>query len=657
MTVQSNADLIETVPYHQLFLSPYNVRKDESDLAIEELADLIAVEGVLQNLAGYWEVQGRGRTKKRTVGIVAGGRRYRAIGLLVEQKRVPPDFPVPCLVTTKDRAIAISLAENSGRLALHPADEFVAFRDLVNQGRSIEDVAATYHVKPIVVQRRLRLANVHAEFLDLYRRRVITMEHMMAFAVTDDTQRQQAAWKALPPGGRSASALRQLLTESEVLVSRPLAKFVGLEAYQAAGGAIRKDLFAECNEDSTYLVDAPLLQRLARAKLDAVAESLRAEAGAWIEVSPRLDFADLATYQHVQTVTRDPTPEEQATLDQIDNERGEIETQLFDLQEADSVGRADTSEEDETGCDRDDDGKDDGEEEDRDDALSPEERKLRDCLNVLDEAENTLRESFEVPDPAQAAAAGTLLSIGRDGELRVIKGLLKPEDAKKFAPAIKTRPEKKARGALGTTMTLRLSAYRTQALQAVLADRPKIALAALCHRMVISTLLHCDDLYKASLRIQVEGPRLENYADDLKDTKAYLALQSRRESWVSKLPSDPNLLLPWLLEQPDATVHELLALCTSISLDAIQSSESVNAADPIARATGLDMSDWWVPTASGYLGKIKKEQILEIVKTVVSPTEAARVEKMKKADMAKAAEAILANKRWLPAFYKTVEAA
>jgi ParB family chromosome partitioning protein len=455
------------------------------------------------------------------------------------------------------------------------------------------------------------------------------MEHMMAFAVTDDTERQQAAWKALPPGGRSASTLRQLLTESEVSVSRPLAKFVGLEAYQVAGGAIRRDLFAECDEEATYLVDAPLLQRLARAKLDAAAENLRAEAGAWIEVSPRLDFADLATYQHVQTVTRDPTPEEQATLDQIDKERGEIETQLFDLEEASAVGHTDTRDED-----------------DRDAELSPEERKLRDRLDVLDEAENTLRESFEIPDSAQAAVAGTLLSIGRDGELRVINGLLGKTPSKKRTP-----------GALATTMALRLSAHRTLALQAVLADKPKVALATLCHRMVVSTLLHCHDSYKASLRIQVEAPQLENYADDLNGTKAYLALKSRRESWISKLPTDSNLLLPWLLEQPDSTVQELLALCTSISLDAVQSSDDVNSADPIARATALDMSDWWAPTASGYLGKIKKEQILEIVKSTVSPTEAARLEKMKKTDMAKAAEAILADKRWLPAFYKTDHAA
>jgi ParB family chromosome partitioning protein len=358
-------------------------------------------------------------------------------------------------------------------------------------------------------------------------------------------------------------------------------------------------------------------------------------------------------------VTREPTSEEQAALHQIDKERGELETQLFDLEEGGLLGSADRPEENSTEDDYEDDCPDD-EDDDQDDddhEPSPEERKLHDRLDMLDEAENTLRESLEIPDPAQAAIAGTLLSIDRDGELRVIKGLLKPEDAKTFAPAPKAQPEKKSRGALGATMTLRLSAHRTQALQAVLADRPQIALVALCHRMVISTLLNCHDPHKASLRIHVEGPQLENYADDLKGTKAYLALQSRRESWLSRIPGDPNLLMPWLLDQPDTTVQELLALCTAISLDAVQSSVGRSAADSIAEATGLDMSDWWSPTASGYLGKIKKEQILDIVKTAVSPTAAAGLEKMKKAEMAKAAETILADKRWVPSFYRGAEAA
>ena len=165
MVVQSNADLIENIPFHQLFLSPYNVRKDVSDLNISELADLIAAEGVLQNLSGYKEITGRGKNKKTTVGVVAGGRRFRALALLLEQKRIEPEYPVPCLIVERERATAVSLSESSGHKDLHPADEFVAFRDLVNEGKSIEEIAVAFGVTPLVVQRRLRLANVHPDFL------------------------------------------------------------------------------------------------------------------------------------------------------------------------------------------------------------------------------------------------------------------------------------------------------------------------------------------------------------------------------------------------------------------------------------------------------------------------------------------------------------
>ncbi len=98
------------------------------------MADLIAAEGVLQNLAGYAETRGKGKRAKTMFGVTAGGRRYRALSLLLEQKRITPDYEVPFLAASRERAIAISLAENTERLPLHPADEFVAFRELVDQG-------------------------------------------------------------------------------------------------------------------------------------------------------------------------------------------------------------------------------------------------------------------------------------------------------------------------------------------------------------------------------------------------------------------------------------------------------------------------------------------------------------------------------------------
>ena len=163
------------IDVRHLSLSPLNVRKTGGDTGIEQLADLIAAEGVLQNLDVYECDEGEGK-KKTTHAVVAGGRRWRALQLLIRQKRIKPDYAVPCLVVGRERAVQISLAENSGREPMHPADEFDAFRQLIDAGQSVEDVAARFGVAPVVVQRRLKLANVGPTFIALYREGDITLE-------------------------------------------------------------------------------------------------------------------------------------------------------------------------------------------------------------------------------------------------------------------------------------------------------------------------------------------------------------------------------------------------------------------------------------------------------------------------------------------------
>lgn len=122
-------------------------------------------------------------------------------------------YEVPCRVTTYDRAVEISLAENSGRQAMHPADQFEAFKKLLDAGQSVEDVAARFGVAPLIVQRRLKLANVRPEFLALYRSGKVSLEHLMAFAVTDDHARQLQVWQGLKPYERHPSDIRRALTE------------------------------------------------------------------------------------------------------------------------------------------------------------------------------------------------------------------------------------------------------------------------------------------------------------------------------------------------------------------------------------------------------------------------------------------------------------
>jgi hypothetical protein len=124
------------------------------------------------------KVAGRGRTRRRGLlqglsvravldpdgaetgmyEIPAGGRRYRALELLVKQKRMAKTQPVPCVVRTEGLAEEDSLAENVQRVALHPLEQFRAFQTLRGQGLGEEDIAARFFVSPAVVKQRLKLA-------------------------------------------------------------------------------------------------------------------------------------------------------------------------------------------------------------------------------------------------------------------------------------------------------------------------------------------------------------------------------------------------------------------------------------------------------------------------------------------------------------------
>ena len=611
---QSQFHFIEA---RHLSLSPINVRKTGGDTGIEQLAALIAAEGVLQNLDVYECENGEGK-KKTTHTVVAGGRRLRALQLLIRQKLIKPDFAVPCLIVSYERAVQISLAENSGREPMHPADEFDAFRQLIDAGQAVEDVAARFGVTPLVVQRRLKLANVCPTFIDLYREAKITLEHLMAFAVTDDHERQQQAWDALKPYERHPSALRQALTEHEVSAREPLAKFVGIKAYEKAGGVVRRDLFQE--EDDGVMLDSELLRQLAAQKLEKHAEKFKEEGVAWVEVRPDWSYSDRAEYGRVRTMLRPATEAEQTQLDALTARRSELDAQL----EAE------------------------GEDEGKYDELSEQIEGVETQLEALDAAR-------EVVDPEQQACAGAVVSIGRDGKVHIERDLLKPEDSKCFARSRKdSTAAPKAPREHSAVLVRRLTAQRTLALQAVLAQRADVAVIALTHRLVLRTF----PLYALSrdsvVEIDARNAAFGAHADELAGSKAHAALQTRREALEATLPREAEHLFAWLLGQPQNDVLGLLAFCVAQSVDAVTQDETRGAVDELAHAAGLDMREWWSATAANYFGSVPKARVLEVVRETVSPEAAATLAKLKKAALTQAAEQKLAGTGWLPALLRNV---
>jgi ParB family transcriptional regulator, chromosome partitioning protein len=213
------------IPFNKLVLSQSNVRRVKAGVSIEELAEDIARRSLLQSLSVRPVLDGDG-PETGIFEVPAGGRRFRALELLVKQRRMNKTQPVPCVARTDGLAEEDSLAENVQRVALHPLDQFRAFQTLREKGLSEEEIAARFFVSPAVVKQRLKLAAVSEKLLDVYAEDGMTLEQLMAFTVTNDHARQEQVWDQLARCyNREPYYIRRQLTEGAVRAADKRAQF------------------------------------------------------------------------------------------------------------------------------------------------------------------------------------------------------------------------------------------------------------------------------------------------------------------------------------------------------------------------------------------------------------------------------------------------
>lgn len=275
---------MSTFPLNQLKPSPQNVRKT-GGASIADIAASIKHHGLIHPLSVTTDGL-----------VVAGGRRLQALQLLAKEGHFTDDHPVPCTVISHNQATEISLAENVMREAMHPADEFDAYQRLVTEDKlTPAEIAERYGVTERHVQQRLRLANLAPLFIRLYRDGNASQEQLMALSVTDNAEAQLEAWKAGEHHSyyRSPERLRDALLEKEITSEDAVPVFVGIDAYRAAGGKVREDLFS----DVVVLLDGALVNRLAQAKLQAEADKVLAKGWGWAEARIEWYAADRAKYK------------------------------------------------------------------------------------------------------------------------------------------------------------------------------------------------------------------------------------------------------------------------------------------------------------------------------------------------------------------------
>jgi len=619
------------VPLSRLVLRPTgrNVRKTPR-MSIPELAASIQRVGLLQNLIVIAAADGEHYE------VVAGGRRLAALKLLAKKHRIAKDWEVPCLLVADGTARTASLTENVQREAMHPADQFEAFAALVAEGRPIEDIAADFSVTPLVVQRRLKLANVSPRLMVDYRADAVSLDQLMALSITDDHAAQESAFYDAPTWQRHPANLRERLTEREIDAYRhPLVRFVGLDTYEQAGGGVRRDLFAE-GDAGVYLTDAALLERLVQDRLACITAEVKTEGWAWVDATPGVTHADLHAFQRAPRERREPSKREAQRIEKL-------QTKMQEVGEALDAAL-------------------DAEDEDKADSLQEEGEALGEQLQALEDG-------LQDYGPNVKAAAGAIVTIDRNGEAVIHRGLLREAEAKALRTLERLRQgfdgedaenddegdmadEAKA-PVMSDRLAQRLSAHRTAALQIEVARHPQVALAALVHGMVQTVLQasHYGNDLPLGVRLTVQN-RLEGMAPDWPESSAAVALRELQQGWGGKLPEDGAELFAVLLAMEQGELVRLLAVCVASTVDVVTPrAPQRQPGGELAQAVGLDMAAWWQPTAEGYFKHIPKAAILQAVGEY-APEHVTRLAKLKKADIASEAERLADGTGWMPAIFR-----
>lgn len=214
-------------------------------------------------------------------------------------------------------------------------------------------------------------------------------------------------------------------------------------------------------------------------------------------------------------------------------------------------------------------------------------------------------------------------------------------------------PDADPKAGLSDRLCHQLTAHRTRALQALMLGDSRVALAALVHPLLTRVVYDLGAIWDSPSNVKTSADdcesQLKTWAPDLADSRAEQRVQQALAEARALLPAEVKGLLPWLLAQPEATLIQLLTLCSALSLDVINGNGKHGATGPLAEALGLNMAEWWSPTVASYLGSVSKAQIALAVRDAGLPDEADGIAKLKKAEAATQAEALLAGKGWLPA--------
>lgn len=235
---------IDHIPLDRLSVSKANMRSGKKPPDITDILPSVIKRGVISPLfvrpncnPGHFE-------------IIAGKRRYFAS--LEAARQGKDDVTLPCITLGEGddaEALEVSMIENMLRQAPDQVTQWESYTRLVKEGRSVEDIAATFALTQLQVKRILALGNLLPRIREAFRAEEIdaaTVKHL-----TLATKAQQKAWLALFEDA-DGYAPRGAQLKAWLFGGASISTSVALFDLGSFDGPIVKDMF----EDDGYFADA-----------------------------------------------------------------------------------------------------------------------------------------------------------------------------------------------------------------------------------------------------------------------------------------------------------------------------------------------------------------------------------------------------------------
>lgn len=588
--------------YKDLVYNPDINARGDAETDIAELTAMIRAEGIGQPLL----VRPAKRNKSKYE-IVEGSRRWRAIGALIDAGDWQKTQAIPCMLRELDdeQAIELSLSNALSRLPLGAAEEAIAF---TRMKKPVAEIAIAFGIPERRVEQRLAIGQLHPPILAALKANEISIRDAEAFTLTPDTKRQAKVWKEFLANDRGAWWVKEMLTDKATSSKSKEAVLVGEEAYLAAGGAIRRDLFGE----DVWFEDRPLLLKLFEEKLAVIVSDYEKQGWSFVHVVRDTDDLAVTRWQRL-TPKGEPSPEDAKRLKQIEREIASDDKKLVKLR---------TSDEDATDAQI-----------DEEDAL---EEKIAAARRERDEIE-----SRNFTD-RQKAVSGVVISFGHRGELQIEKGKTKPGKVKQSKQTRDAKDEEDTGGSttpraeeepdFAGAVLADLAGVMGGALQMTLVEKPGQAL-----RLAIATLVMQDfDHVPFSLTFNA-------YA-------APSPAQEQFKALIDELLRDAEgkdfaKTLAYLDELDEDALIKLLAILLADSLSWTMHHDAAGKA--LIRRLDPDCTRWF-KADEAFFNRLTRPQLVDALADVDAVDARGRSHRKKPELVARCVE-VLAPLNWLPA--------